>query len=256
MATHSIRLSSMLSFDEEQEKDIIEIVESMQTSHTIGQFLSTLIRLGVDNPEVFELKDGKFTEGSAVKQLEKLGMSQVRYNFMRDVAKEVNGMKDKVDKIYEMVLKTYELALMGKYLGLEEKAENQILASFILQKQLKDLQDTLGIQLTSSVFASNKTQDTKKLAEDALEYIIESYDSVVNQLKEMVNIQPIVVQQPIEQTNIQNNNVQEQTNVSTVTKNNLQEQQNNNNTAVDNNEDIIDFGNADFNLLENFFGDN
>lgn len=249
MATHSIRLSSMLSFDEEQEKDIIEIVESMQTSHTIGQFLSTLIRLGVDNPEVFELKDGKCTEGSAVKQLEKLGMSQIRYNFMRDVAKEVNGMKDKVDKIYEMVLKTYELALMGKHLGLEEKAENQILANFILQKQLKDLQDTLGIQLTSSVFASNKTQDTKKLAEDMLEYIIESYDSVVNQLKEMVNVQPIVVQQPIEQNNIQ----QQQSSVSTETKNNLQEQQD---ATIDNSDDIVDFGKANFDLLNNFFGDN
>lgn len=253
MATHSIRLSSMLSFDEEQEKDIIEIVESMQNSHTIGQFLSTLIRLGVDNPEVFELKDGKCTEGSVVKQLEKLGMSQIRYNFMRDVAKEVNGMKDKVDKIYEMVLKTYELALIGKYLGLEEKAENQILASFILQKQLKDLQDTLGVQLTSSVFASNKTQDTKKLAEDMLEYIIESYDSVVNQLKEMVNVQPIVVQQPIEQANVQHTNTQEQSNVSTETKNNLQEQQD---TTINNSDDIVDFGNADFNLLNNFFGDN
>ena len=82
-----------------------------------------------------------------------------------------------------------------------------------------------------------------------LEYIIESYDSVVNQLKEMVNVQPIVVQQPIEQNNIQ----QQQSSVSTETKNNLQEQQD---ATIDNSDDIVDFGKANFDLLNNFFGDN
>lgn len=250
MGSSSIRVNTMLSFDEEQEKDIIQVVDGLVSSHRIGQFMSVLIRMAVDNPEILEKGNDKFAEGTLAAQIEKTGLSASRYNFFKAASKEVDDMKAKVDKIYDMVLKTYELALMGKYLGLEEKSKNEILANFVIQKQLKELQDTLGIQLTSSVFASNKAADTEKLAEDMLEYIISSYDNIISQLKENLTVQPVVMQQSVQQIPVQSNSISNVANSNAETHVKVE----NNNTAEEDNE-VIDFGSEDLSALANFFGD-
>ena len=241
MGNKIIGLSSNLPFDEEQEKDIIEFVEGLKDKHKIGQFLATIIRAAYDSPELLDKGTGNV--GQTAKQIQDLGMSASRYQFFKSVTKEVTDMKEKVDKIYDMVLKTYELALMGKHLGLEDKSKNEIMANFIVQKQLKDLQDTLGIQLTSSVFASNKAQDVEKLANEVLEYIINSYDSVISELKDTVASQPVIVQQ-VQATN--NDNTTTNSNKTT----------NNTNSSS---EEIVDFGGnfkdtVDEQALNNFFG--
>ncbi len=242
MGNKAVRVSSNLPFDEEQEQDIIKYLEKLQDSHSIGQFLATVVRAAYDCPEILTMKEDGISTGPLAKQIQDLGMAPSRYQFFKSATKEVTDMKEKVDKIYDMVLKTYELALMGKHLGLEDKSKNEMLANFILQKQLKDLQDTLGVQLTSSVFASNKTQDMQKFAEEALEYIINSYDSVVNELRNIVASQPVVIQQPVQvNTNIENNKTVDN-NTSNI----------NDNT---NSDEIVDFGgNFDKTALNNFFG--
>lgn len=241
MGTKVIGLSSNLPFDEEQERDIIKYVEALKNSHKIGQFLATLIRAAFDSPELLEKKDGVLAEGAIAKQIQDLGMSYDRYQFMKSVSKEVSSMKSKVDEIYGMVLKTYELALIGKRLGLEEKAKNEVLANFILQKQIKDLQDVLGIQLTSSVFAANKAKELDEFAQEALEYIINSYDSVVTELKDIVTTQQ-VISQPAQVSKV------ETTDKVVQTINNEEDT-----------EEILDYGmdfrnRADTKALGNFFG--
>ena len=53
----------------------------------------------------------------------------------------------------------YILAQMGKHLGLEDKTNNTLMASFILERQIQDLQNTLGVG-TLTPFSSNKLEDT------------------------------------------------------------------------------------------------
>lgn len=243
MGNKIVKVSSNLPFDEEQEQDIIKYLEKLQDSHKIGQFLATVVRAAYDCPELLSMNEDNASTGPTAKQIQDLGMAPSRYQFFKSVTKEVSDMKDKVDKIYDMVLKTYELALMGKHLALEDKSKNEILANFILQKQLKDLQDALGVQLTSSVFASNKTQDVEKLANEVLEYIINSYDSVISELKDTVASQPVIVQQ-VQATN--NDNTAANSNKATNSTNNSSEE-------------IVDFGGnfkdtVDEQALNNFFG--
>ena len=252
MGTHNIRLGSQLSFDEHQEADIIKALETMNASHKSGQFISNLIRIAFDCPEIMDNNSGKYEKGAILKAMESSGLSYNRQAFMYQITKEVDAMKKKVDEMYSIVLKTYMLGQMGKHLGLEQKADNELMAQFIIEKQLKELQDTLGISLTSSVFASNRKQDIEKIANDSLEYIIESYSGIVNELKAIVSsAQSITVQQPV---------VQVQSHLETVIEkpvvvNNNTEKSESTDEDLDNDE-IIDFGGADFAALGDFFGGN
>lgn len=257
MGTYNIRLGSQLSFDEQQEADIIKAIETMNASHKSGQFISNLIRIAFDCPEIMDNNNGKYEKGAILKAMENSGLSYNRQAFMYQITKEVDAMKKKVDEMYSIILKTYMLGQMGKHLGLEEKADNELMAQFVIEKQLKELQDALGISLTSSVFASNRKQDIEKIADDALEYIIESYSGIVNELKTIVNnaqtVQVQTVQQPVtqfQQVNESANNVVD-TPVMNVEQPNIED------SSADNSDEdeIIDFGNADFGALGSFFGE-
>lgn len=252
MGTHNIRLGSQLSFDEHQEADIIKALETMNASHKSGQFISNLIRIAFDCPEIMDNNSGKYEKGAIIKAMENSGLSYNRQAFMYQITKEVDAMKKKVDEMYSIVLKTYMLGQMGKHIGLEQKADNELMAQFIIEKQLKELQDTLGISLTSSIFASNRKQDIEKIANDSLEYIIESYSGIVNELKAIVSsAQAITVQQPVVQAQLPLETVVE----TPVVVNESTEQVVNTEDDLDNDE-IIDFGGADFAALGDFFGGN
>lgn len=252
MGTHNIRLGSQLSFDEHQEADIIKALETMNASHKSGQFISNLIRIAFDCPEIMDNNSGKYEKGAIIKAMENSGLSYNRQAFMYQITKEVDAMKKKVDEMYSIVLKTYMLGQMGKHIGLEQKADNELMAQFIIEKQLKELQDTLGISLTSSIFASNRKQDIEKIANDSLEYIIESYSGIVNELKAIVSsAQAITVQQPVVQAQLPLETVVE----TPVVVNESTEQVVNTEDDLDN-DDIIDFGGADFAALGDFFGGN
>lgn len=251
MGTYNIRLGSQLCFDEQQEADIIKALETMNASHKSGQFISNLIRIAFDCPEIMDNNNGKYEKGAIIRAMENSGLSYNRKSFMCQIQKEVDAMKKKVDEMYEIVLKTYMLGQMGKHLGLEEKADNNLMAQFIIEKQLKELQDTLGISLTSSVFASNRKQDIEKIANDSLEYIIESYSGIVNELKAIVNsAQAVEVQQPFVK-------VVETPVITDESKTIAEDTKEEVSTIVeDDSDEIIDFGGADFGALDDFFGMN
>lgn len=257
MGTYNIRLGSQLSFDEQQEADIIKAIETMNASHKSGQFISNLIRIAFDCPEIMDNNNGKYEKGAILKAMENSGLSYNRQAFMYQITKEVDAMKKKVDEMYSIILKTYMLGQMGKHLGLEEKADNELMAQFVIEKQLKELQDALGISLTSSVFASNRKQDIEKIADDALEYIIESYSGIVNELKAIVSNAQTVQVQTAQQIDTQFQQVDEPVNNAVETPVINVEQPNVDNSTADNSDEdeIIDFGNADFSALGSFFGE-
>lgn len=184
MGTRNIRLGSMLSFDESKEKDIVAFIEELNSRHKTGQFLSNLIRIALDNPEILETKDGKYKKGTVVKMMDKIGMSYDRNKFMSETTKSLKDISNKVNKIYDMSYNMYLLAEAGNRLGIEDKSKNSLCACFLLEKQLRDIQSTLDIELNTS--KSNKLDDIEKRAEDVMELIINSYSSLIDELQSKV----------------------------------------------------------------------
>lgn len=263
MGTQSIRFGSTLTFDSDTEKDIIKVMEHLNATHATGKFISNLIRVALDNPEILDRTSHHIEKGAVLKKIEELNLSCNRYKFFNDINKEIEAMKKKVDKVYELSLKNYTLAQMGKHLGLEDKANNTLLAGFVLEKQLKELQDTLGITLGMSAFESGKLVETHKKADDILEYIIETYDSLVNELKSKFEVQTVQVPitqevqvpmiQPVQ--NIHTDDVDTAVNNVEDKKESIEVDEKNKIETTEESDDNkeIDFGNADMDALASFF---
>lgn len=253
---HHIRLGSVLSFDEQKEADIIKVIEYLNSSHKTGQFMSNLIRIAFDCPEILSRNaSGNLETGERVKAIEQLGFSDTRKAFINAVTKEVSDMKAKVDKVYDMTLKLYTLAQMGNRLGIEDKTKNLMISQFIIEKQLQELQALLGVALQDNIYASNKAANTEKIADEALEYIIESYGSLLTEMSESLRPTAVIQQVPVQQVAI----TQEQVS-STPVENKVTEEVKTVEPAeqaesVEESEnEPINFDDADISALSNFFG--
>lgn len=210
MGTRSIRFGSQLTFDEDKEKDIIDTIDTLNSSHKMGQFMSNLIRLAFDNPEILRVGADGLEKQAMLQQVESSGMSVNRQRFMTEVTSEISDMKKKVDDVYNMVFKLYTLALMNKHLEIEDKSDNSLRATFVLERQLRQLQDSLGVNIGDAVYESDKVNDVHVKAEDCLEYIIEAYDGIIDEMKQVIAVgqQPqVVVQQAVENTGVAGNNM-------------------------------------------------
>lgn len=179
MGVKNVKLGATLAFDDVREKDIIEKVDYLLSRHKLGEFISHLIRIALESPEQFNSKNEL---NMLMGELMEKGISKDRAEYFRQMNAEVQSMKKKVDSIYEMAYKNYTMALLGKTLGIGEKSENSLRAQFVLQRQLTQLSETLGTSIKEP-FESNKIQDVKGKADEILEYILESYDGIVQELR-------------------------------------------------------------------------
>ena len=207
MGNKTIRLGSTLTFDEDQEKDIIELIEALNSSHKTGQFLSNLIRVAVDCPEVLAKVNGTYDIGPAMRQLDTLGMSQSRKQFMSQVAREIQAMREKVDEVYKQSYKVYALSKIGKTLGIEKRSDNNLMAAFVCQRQLNILQDKLGMAFIGDTYISDKMDTSHKMVDETLEYIIDTYNDIVDELRRSLNIEAKKLEIPVEPVTIPVNNV-------------------------------------------------
>lgn len=282
MGNYSTRLGCTLSFNEESEKDIIRLVEQLQGSRKIGEFIGYLIRVASENPELIDKRpDGSFDYGPVTKEMSRLGVTPTRYQYIQTMAKEIDSMKQKIDSIYEMSLKMYTLAQFGKQMGLSKRSDNMLMASFLAEQELTKLCKTFGVGNLQSVFASSKMETAHNKANDTLQYILETYDSIVNELKETLFKEVEIKAKPIElevepvKLDIEPIKLEVSGYVPTGTmydtNENRQEDKDEYDEEIDFGsiekdeeleetkikeeleDETIDFGNAAFDLLENFF---
>lgn len=260
MSTRNIRLGSMLTFNEEQEADIIALIDALNSSHKSGQFISNLFRIAVDCPEIIQRTQNGMALGETLKQLDASGYSTNRSMIFGKYAKDIAEMKEKVDSMYSMIFQMYMLAQMGKHLGLEEKSANSLRANFVIEKQLKELETKLGVRLKDDIFASNKLVNVENTASQVLEYIINTYSDILSEIKESLKETVVVTQQVAVDTQGSSNVQPVASEASGVTamQSTGQVEQNisaDNTDEADEADEIIDFGNsADFNALDDFFG--
>lgn len=197
MGTKSIRLNTILNFDEATEKDIIEVMNQLSSSHRTGEFLSNLIRLAADNPETIYKRGERYKEGPTVEAIRKSGLSQSRDEFFKDITKAVRSMKKKVDVMYDMCFNMYVLANSGNKIGIKQKTDNMIMAQFLVEKQLKDIKRVLGMESLDGAFSSDKNMDYEAKAAEVMEVIVNSYDSLIRAINEKTQVKVTEVKVPI-----------------------------------------------------------
>ena len=171
---YKIKLGAVLKFDYQQEKDIINQIESLTSRHKLGEFISNLIRIAFDSPEIMEANGLR---------LEDFGISKERYEYFKEVESEMLKVRNRVDKIYDMALEMHTAAKFGRRIGLEDKSKNLIQSQFLLQRQIEELSNTFGVSNIGHTFESNKILDSENKSKEILEYILISYEDVISEIQ-------------------------------------------------------------------------
>lgn len=238
------KLGSTMSYDPKKEKDMIEELDKLRASHKQGEYISNLIRIAFKYPN--EMRKLGFRP-------ENYGVDHDRQKFFRYLAKQVDEMSCKVDKIYDMAVKTYSLAMFNKKIGLEQKSTNLLQTQFVLQRQIAELCDTLGISNLGHTFESNKVYNVAKNVDETLEFIIDYYDGIVNEIKQNLVTETTINTQDTS-TKIVNSVKEEKDNVSGDT---VESVSSGIDKSVDTEDDeVIDFGTgADLDILSNFLNE-
>lgn len=236
MSNYNFRLGSTLTFNKEKEADLIKKIEYLTDRHMLKDFIANMLRIALDSPESL---NSKKEISAKMNEIEQCGMLKSRKEYFEQISRDISDIRHKVDLIYNMSLKTSLLGMTGKRLGIEEKSNNLLCAQFILQKQLEELCETLGVKSLDHVYESNKIKDTQKFAEDILEYIIESYDGLLNEVVSNRSIVSVAGSQQVKENGtkkldeVQPEIVQEEEKV----------------------QKEVDFSHADLSALSNFFGE-
>lgn len=190
------RLGATLKFDSSREKYAVDRLDKLSSTHSLGQFLKLLILVVFDDPKQLNTEGNMY---SLINKMNETGMTPNASEFFNKANKNISDMQNKVDEIYNMCLKIYTLALFGKTLGITDKSKNSAKAEFILEKQIKDLCNTLGV--SDNIFESAKIINVEDKSSEILEYIIEHYDNIVTEIKADLTIDK-QVKEKIENTEL------------------------------------------------------
>ena len=175
MGKYDVRLGAKITLDSAEEGDLIAIAEKLNNTRKMSGFMGQLFRIACDHPEV--LSRGSEETYKQIKALvDGAGVSEERQKYFKEIEVKVQEMKDKIDKIYDLAMKTYMLSQVNKMNGLEGKSQNVIMAQFALQKQMKDIESILGCSI--GTYESGKMTDVKAKSDEILEFIVETYDGI------------------------------------------------------------------------------
>ena len=183
-------INTTLTFDDENDKLLIGYLSNLKEQHKVGDFLTYCVK----NYNT----EAKFQ--SSIKQ----------------TSTQKQELTVRLNKIHEIALKCYCLLGVGERIGLEEQVNQTMLSEFILYKQIKELQNLFGVEYPFDYDIKDVTQ----YADEVVEYIIHSYDGILNQVKQSTvtisnqskEITQVKEQSKEEQDNKQNNKDNKQDN--------------------------------------------
>ena len=183
MSLESVRLGGQFWYDKETEQDLANVITSLSSSHRLGEFISYMFRMAVEDPTILENKDGVVKYGTVTEKLKALGHTDKRRKQLEELADKIFDVKLEADKIYKMCYEMHLLAQINKLTGIEEKADRTMMKEFMLERELKDICSEIGV---SATFYKDMLDREHKKEEDSLTYILKAYGSIIDDLKEQV----------------------------------------------------------------------
>lgn len=247
-----VRFNLDIYLDDEKDKDIIGLIESLKSKHKLSHFVSTMLKLVADG----ELNSTTYK--SIQDDIDSTEYNLKRTLFFNELRDEVSDIKNKTDKIYEMALHTYISNMIGKNLNLENGSKNILIAEFMMEQSIKKLQNICGFNIEKSTFLANKRlENIDDLVDTIMEAIVTRYSGLIDELK----VREIITSEQVVSNNT-NSVIDNNKTIPVVNNDNIKPQasvsvENTQVETVDtkeNDEEEIDFGDADIDALANFFG--
>ena len=89
MSLESVRLGGQFWYDKETEQDLANVITSLSSSHRLGEFISYMFRMAVEDPTILENKDGVVKYGTVTEKLKALGHTDKRRKQLEELADKI-----------------------------------------------------------------------------------------------------------------------------------------------------------------------
>lgn len=191
MGIKRIKVSTYIDIDDVTEKDLAETLQKMIDSRQLSAFSTNAIKLVLENQELLNRC--------------KVGEKQVfstREKFFSDLTNKVRELEKTQLLLEEEVQKLVEFIKLRKMIGIEEKVDNAACTQFLIKRQMKLLNKQLGRIGTDLVIDRRAVDkdilEMNKKADELIEFVVEHYDGIINELKQMMIINMPIQERVIE----------------------------------------------------------
>lgn len=182
MAKVEVRTGSKIVLDSEREGDLIAIAENLNKRHMMSELMTTLFRLAADSTGELKSEGADKYFNHMISLLSSAGISNERKKYFDSLEGQLKDMHSKVDATYDMAMKTLTLAKVNEVTGIEEKSEKTLMSTFVVERELSRMESAVGKGF--GTFESSKLSNTKEKANEIMEYIVETYDSILKEVRE------------------------------------------------------------------------
>lgn len=198
MGIKRIKVSTYVDIDDIKEKDLEKTLQDMIDSRQLSTFSTNAIKLVLENPELLNR--------CRVGEKQMLSSREVFFNELSTKVKELENtqlyLEGELQKIVEFIR-------LRKMIGVEEKLDNVACSQFLVKRQIKALNKQLG-RISSDLVTDRRSVEpdiiemTKK-ADELVEFTINHYDGIINELKSMMTINVPIQERVIVETKVDSN---------------------------------------------------
>lgn len=177
-----------LSFNDD-EKYIKDKVKELSSSHNIARFVCNLIRIAFDDPKTLKYQE-ELRETLIF--MDRTSITPIGDAHYKEVRREIAEMHEKVDAIYDMCLRMYTASLYRDTLNMSKNIESMITAEYESERLINKLCTKLGITVYKP-FKAARVFKVQNEAEETLDYLIEKYGGVLDEISAGYRKEPGIV---------------------------------------------------------------
>ena len=237
---NTFRMKVNLEFNNTTDRGFISKCTTLADNRMLSKYVTRAFKYVLSHPELY-----KELFGSNVEAVD------TTYKKYKEIDSRLANIEKALRELEEYIFELKSFIVLRKMLAIEQKVDNALSAELLIKRQIKEINKILSRVGTDLIIDSKYIQDDvfkqNEKAEKLVEFTINYYDGIVNELRNMVTI-PV---QTIPVENVNSNNTEEnkeetaeQVNVPVDIKDESKESSDKASELTDEN----------LSLLENFFG--
>lgn len=168
-----------LYFDKNRDPYMIDALDKLSKSNRLSDFIRFLLMQAIEDPSGIKSMD----TDEFIRNYRDFAVTPCAKKFYAFTRQEVKSVHDKIDAIYNMCLDMYTRLQFTGVVAPEKQIDGIMMAEYMGERMLERICDVLGIP-DMKPFESSCISDIKSTATRNLDYIINSYPQIVEEIRD------------------------------------------------------------------------
>lgn len=237
---NTFRMKVNLEFNNTTDRGFISKCTTLADNRMLSKYVTRAFKYVLSHPELY-----KELFGSNVEAVD------TTYKKYKEIDSRLTNIEKALRELEEYIFELKSFIVLRKMLAIEQKVDNALSAELLIKRQIKEINKILSRVGTDLIIDSKYIQDDvfkqNEKAEKLVEFTINYYDGIVNELRNMVTIQVQAV--PVESINSNNT---EENNEETVKQ--VKVPVDIKDESKESSDKASELTDENLSLLENFFG--